>query len=139
MISLSPYRHTDNTNIMKTCTKCKQEKPIKDFYKQSGRKNGSSYCKNCFNDYCIERWIQRKLDAIEYKGGKCVNCGYDKHYAALQFHHTDPLTKEVIWTKLRLRSWKKIKNELDKCVLLCSNCHAIEHSGAGSVKYSASA
>jgi len=115
---------------MKTCTKCKETKPLTDYYKQSDRKNGASMCKVCFNAYCIERWRKGKVKAIEYKGGKCIRCGYGEHPAALQFHHTDPSTKDTNWTKLRLRSWDKIKRELDKCVLLCANCHSIEHSGS---------
>lgn len=38
----------------------------------------------------IQRWIKRKLDAIEYLGGKCISCGYSKYYGALEFHHRDP-------------------------------------------------
>jgi len=113
---------------MKTCTTCHKEKPLSDFYKQADRKKGASSCKSCFNRYCVDRWIQKKKDAINYKGGKCNRCGYDDHYAALQFHHMDPTTKDVMWNKLRLRSWDKIVVELDKCDLLCANCHSIEHA-----------
>lgn len=76
----------------------------------------------------IFRWRRIKLQAIEYKGGSCTNCGFSSHPSALQFHHTDPVEKDVAWNKLRLRSWDKITTELDKCILLCANCHAIEHS-----------
>lgn len=113
---------------MKTCIRCKLQKPITDFYKQADRKKGSSFCKDCFNSYCVERWINKKKEAITYKGGKYNRCGYDQHYAALQFHHTDPSTKKFMWTKLRLKSWDKITSELDKCELLCANCHAVEHA-----------
>lgn len=85
-------------------------------------------CKNCFNTYCVERWRQKKLKAIKYKGGECTRCGYSEHPAALQFHHSNPDNKEYMWTKLRLKSWQKITKELDKCELLCANCHSIEHS-----------
>lgn len=78
--------------------------------------------------YQIMRWRRIKTDAIKYKGGKCVQCGYDEHYAALDFHHRNPEEKDVSWNKLRLRSWDKIKLELDKCDLLCANCHRIIHS-----------
>lgn len=75
----------------------------------------------------IERWIKIKKKAIEYKGGCCQRCGYNQYYGSLQFHHINPLEKDVSWTKLRLRSWDKIVSELDKCDLLCANCHAEVH------------
>lgn len=112
---------------MKLCTKCNTLKDYTDFYKHPNRKGGTSYCKTCKNQYDMERWTKRKEEAILYKGGCCQNCGYSKYYGALEFHHTDPSQKDVDWNKLRLRSWDKITYELDKCVLLCSNCHREEH------------
>lgn len=77
--------------------------------------------------YQIKRWIKIKEKAIVYKGGCCANCGYSNYYGALEFHHTTPEEKDVDWGKLRLRSWDKITFELDKCVMLCANCHREEH------------
>lgn len=74
------------------------------------------------------RWRKIKQKAIDYKGGKCIVCGYNGHIAALQFHHADPSTKETVWNTLRGRPWDKIVLELDKCELLCANCHAITHA-----------
>lgn len=113
---------------MKECHTCNTFKSLDLFYTQSDRKSGSSMCKECFNKYCVDRWVQRKLKAIQYKGGCCTKCGYNKYYGALEFHHVDPLTKDVNWTKLRLKSWIKITEELDKCNLLCANCHREEHA-----------
>lgn len=115
---------------MKICTKCNREKENIEFYKQSDRKKGASYCKSCFNKYCMDRWINRKIEAIKYKGNSCKQCGIiypDYPYAVFEFHHTDPQSKDYDWTKLRSRSLSVIKKELDKCVLLCANCHRIEH------------
>lgn len=75
----------------------------------------------------IQRWIRRKKEAIEYKGGACSRCGYDKYYGALGFHHRDPSTKRWDWNKLRLRKWSDVLSELDVCDLLCANCHMEEH------------
>ena len=61
--------------------------------------------------------------SIEYLGGKCAICGYDKCLRALSFHHIDPSTKSFGISGNHCLSWEKIKNELDKCILLCSNCH----------------
>lgn len=65
---------------------------------------------------------------MEYKGGKCQKCGYDKCENALTFHHLNPQEKDFNIAKKYNVSWSKLKNELDKCVLLCANCHAEEHA-----------
>ncbi len=53
-----------------------------------------------------------------------VCCGYNTHVGALDFHHVDPSTKEFgVSNKGMTRSWEKIKAELDKCILVCANCH----------------
>jgi 5-methylcytosine-specific restriction endonuclease McrA len=65
-----------------------------------------------------------KVLAIEYKGGKCQVCGYNKYPGALDLHHTSHKDKEFgIGDKGYTRSWDKVKAELDKCVLVCANCH----------------
>jgi 5-methylcytosine-specific restriction endonuclease McrA len=65
-----------------------------------------------------------KTMAINYKGGKCQICGYVKFQGALDLHHIDPKTKLfAISDKGYTRSWEKVKAELDKCILLCANCH----------------
>lgn len=65
-----------------------------------------------------------KLLAIEYKGGKCQICGYCRYQGALELHHRDPAVKSfAIGDKGYTRSWEKVKRELDKCSLLCANCH----------------
>jgi hypothetical protein len=75
----------------------------------------------------IVSWRQRtKIKAIEYKGGKCINCGYDRCVRALQFHHLDSTKKDFTISGVS-RSWDTIKIELDKCILICANCHAEEH------------
>ena len=67
--------------------------------------------------------------AVEYKGGCCEKCGYKKYIGALEFHHLDPNEKDFgIADKGFIRSWDKIKKELDKCILVCSNCHKEIHN-----------
>jgi 5-methylcytosine-specific restriction endonuclease McrA len=68
--------------------------------------------------------------AIEYKGGCCQECGYNRCFEALEFHHLEPTQKDSgISQKGYARSWEKVKNEIEKCVLLCANCHREFHSG----------
>lgn len=111
---------------MQKCSCCGIELNEETGYKKTSEK-WQSRCKKCFNEYCIIRWIDRKKKAIEYKGGKCQKCGYDKHYGALEFHHINPSEKDCDWSKLRLKNWSKIKEELDKCICVCANCHREIH------------
>jgi|GEM_PF-476901 len=68
--------------------------------------------------------------ALEYKGGACQICGYNKSKRALSFHHINPDTKEFgISYRGFTRSWDKTRAELDKCILLCMNCHMEVHDG----------
>lgn len=86
-------------------------------------------CKNRFHQGYVtqkNRGLTRKLNFIRSRGGKCTICGYDKNLAALVFHHTDPSRKEF---KMDMRSRSnrtldRVVDELDKCILVCRNCHA---------------
>ncbi len=74
----------------------------------------------------IKRRRQNKQILVEYKGGKCERCGYDKCIDALEFHHIDPSTKETknLGTTAAI---EKQKAEADKCILVCANCHREIH------------
>ena len=68
--------------------------------------------------------------ARESLGNKCVICGYNKCQRALVFHHLDPEKKDFSLSARGLtRSWIKIQAEIDKCILLCANCHMEVHDG----------
>lgn len=69
----------------------------------------------------------RKLEAIEYLGGCCSRCKGVFHPAVYEFHHIDPSTKDRDPSKMLNLSKKRLYTELDKCVLLCANCHRLEH------------
>jgi len=64
-----------------------------------------------------------KTLALEYKGGKCQICGYNKYQGALDLHHINGKKEFGIGDKGYTRSWEKVKAELDKCILVCANCH----------------
>ena len=69
-----------------------------------------------------------KAECITYLGGSCIVCGYDKCHKALHFHHKDAFEKKFAISDKSF-SFEKLKSELDKCVLVCSNCHAEIHDG----------
>lgn len=73
--------------------------------------------------------INTKLRAIEYLGGKCIFCGYSRCSAAMEFHHKDPSQKDFTIGGPSRKSWDKVQQELDKCILVCSNCHKELHAG----------
>lgn len=111
------------TSVRKTmycCDACRQK------YQYDKRKQNGE------NPYLQqkERGINKKIKAVLSLGGKCTSCGYNKNLAALEFHHIDPSTKEFA---LDLRVFSnlsdvKLNIELEKCVLLCANCHREVHN-----------
>ena len=64
---------------------------------------------------------------IQYAGGACQHCGYNKCIRALEFHHVDPTQKDFGISRTLTKSVAKLKEEVSKCILLCSNCHAEIH------------
>lgn len=123
--------------VTKECLTCKQVLSTSLFYKQQQKSEYSNtiweyfdtVCKKCRKEYSAERRLALKLKAVEYKGGQCVRCDYsDKTYLSVfEFHHLDPKEKDFSISST-YKSWNKIVPELDKCILLCANCHRIEHS-----------
>lgn len=71
---------------------------------------------------------QVKNQMVYYKGGKCEICGYNKCIEALEFHHLNPNEKDFNISG-GTKSFKKLKPEIDKCILVCSNCHREIHAG----------
>ena len=85
-------------------------------------------------EYLIQAVVKRRKKiremAIKYKGEKCIFCGYNKCIRALEFHHIENNGKDFgISEKGYTRSWDRVKEELDKCVLVCANCHRELHAG----------
>lgn len=92
------------------------------------------YCFECLPSYGMNPAQRRvllrqvfKKKAVELKGGQCEICGYNKCIASLQFHHKDKLTKESNPSDYKHSNWLKFKEEIDKCMLICANCHMELH------------
>lgn len=100
------------------CTVCKK----KYLYRR-----GISYSR-CGSCIVNQRRFKVKANCLDYKGNKCKRCGYNKCKDALNFHHIDPTKKSFSISGAHSRKWEEIRKELDKCILLCANCHAEEHA-----------
>jgi hypothetical protein len=116
----------------KNCFECvpRQERKSKfetvDSQKESDRKRWREYHKK------RRKGVMEK--ALEYKGGKCQICNYNRCARALEFHHNDPSTKKFgISHDGTYRPWEEVQEELDKCTLLCANCHREVEDGLLSV------
>jgi len=115
----------------KVCPCCKTLKSYNQYYFQSGKyPRQGSWCKECMNKQVTLRQRKYKQQALDYKGSKCQICGYNTYQGALEFHHIDPNQKDFEMSKFSRNSLtNEAKIELDKCVLLCANCHREVHAG----------
>ena len=85
--------------------------------------------KRCNSCQVNTRRFKLRLKILEYLGNKCQGCGYSQCIQALDAHHINSDEKEFNISGSHSRSWESIIKELDKCVLLCSNCHREVHYG----------
>ena len=125
----------------KICTKCGIEKPIEIFYKNKSKRDGySSICKDCQKE-ADKRYYQSNKDKIRkrarifhkkiidyvnsMKSTGCCICG-EKDIACLDFHHLRDKITEIA-KLIGNDNFTQIKAEIDKCVVLCSNCHRKLH------------
>lgn len=104
--------------------KCKEcgESNKKNFY-GSNKQN----CKKCHNKKLIKKRQKNLEIARELKGNKCCKCGYNKCKNALEFHHIDTTKKDFAIGGSRY-GLKKLLEEVNKCILVCANCHREIHS-----------
>ena len=82
------------------------------------------------------RRLLKKKKAIALLGGRCKRCGLEsEHTTVYDFHHTDPFNKGKDikgGSDFMRKAWERIEAEIKKCILLCANCHRIEHSDPNS-------
>lgn len=138
---------------MKTCPKCGETKLADLFGKDKSRKDKRNvYCKACTkksNLQAYHKLTQKQRDRRNYfkkrrrerlrplwmkaiigKFGeiKCSRCGFNESFSAIDFHHEDQSSREFyIGYLFDTVPNKKRLAELDKCSMLCSNCHRILH------------
>lgn len=91
-------------------------------------------CKACRKQRVAEWRRRAKQRLVKEAGGRCQICGYDRYAGALQFHHLDPAQKSYgLSVRGITRSFEKLREEAQKCVLLCSNCHAEVEGGVATL------
>ena len=116
--------------MYRVCRVCKEEKSLEDFTIHPNGKNGrTNRCKKCTNIYKKSRKDRMYQKIADYVGGfKCSRCGIERDTMTIfDFHHLDPATKDRQISKMVENSWKDVKTELDKCIILCANCHREVH------------
>lgn len=134
----------DSGRTSQYCLSCSENKSYS-FVKKEGKTKGElTTCVRCSKVYAFDRKkghtkttcnsctvnrqrYERKKKCVEYKGGKCERCSYSKTVRALAFHHVDPSQKDFGISGNHARSWEATKKELDKCILVCHNCHSEIH------------
>lgn len=116
--------------VMKLCN-------VHGLTEHSLHKNGNAGKKlNCLKCCALRTKLREDANrerAYKTYGDSCKICGYNKCKNALEWHHLNPEEKDNTPSKIMGRSWDKVKKELDKCVLLCSNCHREVHSGIAKI------
>jgi hypothetical protein len=87
---------------------------------------------NQADDTSWKRSIKQR--AVTFLGGKCCICKYEKCLDSMHFHHVDPEIKEFCISD-KSWSWSRIVDELQKCALVCANCHGEIHAGLATVPF----
>lgn len=112
------------------CSRCRRFLPIKDFPSTTSRDKKLNYgyriyCILCSRPVHKVRRAAIKTKFIEHAGGKCQRCGYNEFISALDFHHIYAAQKEHnVAHIMYLSDFEKVWREIDKCCLLCRNCHS---------------
>lgn len=116
---------------MKTCSTCSYEKNLEDFYSHKLTSDGKdSICKECRKAISKKQKAKMKelIESIK-KESKCIRCGEDEP-VALDFHHLgDDKQFNIGQAVTDGHGMQKILDEIEKCVVLCANCHRKLHAG----------
>jgi len=142
------YTFSCGTEV-KGCGKCMSWLPLGSFSKDSSSKTGYCYwCKDCSSKVTRshykrwkedEDWVdskrkkgrdlarESKSRAVDYMGNKCHDCGVSYPDFVYDFHHLSGDTKVDNPSAILKRNWEAAKEELDKCIMVCANCHRKRH------------
>ena len=139
LVGLSPNsKKLDRESGIKTCNNCNKNLPLTEFYSNGKTNTGKikykPSCKSCENSSRKDKFHSYILDYLNSLNKKyeCSNCSYTNVPGSLDFHHLDDFDKEFEISRVsRSASLETfiytIIPELNKCILLCPNCHRLEH------------
>lgn len=116
------------TATHKTCASCESALPFDCFRQRKDRNCLATNCKKCEAAAAANAQNATKRFCVDYKGGKCVKCNMMYELSQYAFHHTDPKEKDFSLSEHRRWSIVRLQGELDKCILVCHNCHAEIHN-----------
>lgn len=133
----------------KTCTKCKTAKPLTEFHKRKDAKDGLQFaCKRC-HIARVRKWQKDHPDRVKeyaktYTAGKvrllqdwvaetkrtlgCSNCSEDCP-DCLDLHHVNYDKDKSVAHLIVGKNVQRVVDEINKCCVLCSNCHRKHHAG----------
>lgn len=130
-----------NQNVTKRCSTCKEYLPVEHFHANKAKKDGlNNCCKNCqreisrnhynankqnYFDRNREVRRQNKIKLLEMRKNPCADCGQTFHPYVMEFDHRQPELKEFSLGRASFGNFNKIKKELEKCDLVCANCHKL--------------
>lgn len=102
-------------------------------YREANREETNAYAKayqKANREELKAKRDERNLIIFNYKGAECNHCGLSepKHLEIYDYHHVDPDTKLYSVSNILKGPIERLKTEVDKCLLLCSNCHRKEHA-----------
>ena len=113
----------------KICSKCGIEKPLSEYHKngfdRQGNQKWRGYCKTCANKREKERYWEKR-NFVDSQRTQCAKCGDTRTYL-LDFHHIDKDDKDFTIGQLKKGSKEILQNEINKCIVLCANCHREFH------------
>lgn len=127
---LQRHRPVSDKDKLCRCGVCGREY-VHDWRKGHTRRVCNS-CRSNRGGRMARQELKRRL--VETMGGSCTRCGYSRCLRALCFHHVDETSKHFSFAGNHLRSWQALTAELEKCVLLCQNCHVIVHDEAAEMR-----
>lgn len=124
---------------MKRCGRCGRTKPLAEFHRWSD--GHQPWCKACKSEYAAEYYVRNRARRVGYnrrqrektvafyrelkKGQPCADCGRIFHPSAMQWDHRPDSVKVDDVSRMYGLSRDKVLAEIEKCDLVCANCHAV--------------